>query len=89
MLIQALSLSCICVGCCETVEKSIKGNTAFTESGWVLKRQKCYASMGDSHWTRWLVSAGGHDRHMVHSTDGEIQHQWLQISECVIKTCVP
>lgn len=89
MLSRALSLSRICVGCCETVEESIKGNTAFAESGRVLKRQKCYASMGDSHRTRRLVSAGGHGRHMVHSTDGEIQHQWLQISECVIKTCVP
>lgn len=39
-LIRALLLNCICAGCCETVEKSIKGIMAFAESGWVLKRQK-------------------------------------------------
>lgn len=39
MLIRALLVNCICVGC--SVEKSIKGIMAFADSGWVLKRQNC------------------------------------------------
>lgn len=69
-------LNCLCAGYWNPAEKSIKGIMAFAASGRFLLLVPERRAVRESRWRWWLVSARGYCRHMVHSTDGKIRHQW-------------
>lgn len=68
-------LNCLCAGYWNP-NPNTKGIMAFAASGRFLLLVPERRAVRESRWRWWLVSARGYCRHMAHSTDGKIRHQW-------------